>query len=139
MNVRQIVNLLGVALVVVSLTGCGGSAKQNLIGKWELDMERLTKTDEASAQAANFAKGMLQMMKLEMEFKADGTAAISMMGRQQTGRWEVVKSSGKTVEIKLSKDGEEKAETVIVTFIDRNHIEISRDGEGDPMHLKRLT
>lgn len=80
-------------LLTLALVGCGsGSSEANVVGKWkgELKMPSLSKDDPM----AKMAEGLMGMMAMNVEFKADHKFTLTMMGMPIEGDWAM---SGNTV------------------------------------------
>ena len=75
--------LAAVALTAASLTGCNPAGK--LLGKWEADMSHFQAQVEKSGNPmAGALASMMSLVKVEAEFKSDGTCTIggSMLGQE---------------------------------------------------------
>jgi len=112
----------------VLLSGCGKSAEQKLLGKWEPDLSEAIKKAEEEAKEDPAAAMGLEMMKeatMTIELKKEGkmTIAMGMGGMNITvdGKWKVTKDEGKKAKVEMSfkppgeEEKEEKGE-VEVTF-----------------------
>lgn len=118
---------LPLMLLALALTGCNPAAK--LVGKWEVDMDQAKAQVDQSNPLAAFAAGMMSMMKVEMDFKADGTLTVgaSVLGQSQTstGSWKYVKTDGDAMvlSVKMEKDAQERE--MRVKFKDEDHMEMA--------------
>ena len=115
------VSVLAAALV----TGCNNPASK-LIGKWEADMSAVmadvqSQVEKSGNPLAGALAGMMSMVKIEAEFKADGTCTIggSVLGNSN--------SAAGMLMIKPDQSGEEKE--VRVRIIDNDRFEMMADGE----------
>ena len=137
---RRFTLALGAA-ICIGLWGCSPAGGKLLVGTWELD------TAEAAKAAGNpggeVFQAVVQMIKLKLEFRADGTMAFSMsgMGHEMTesGTWEVVSVEGNTTKLKIRKKGADskvEVDDVTVTFDGRDKCKVLRPGQ-DAMVLKR--
>jgi hypothetical protein len=159
---RLISGFLPVCLTAcVVLSGCGKSAEQKLLGKWEPDLSDAIKKAEEEAKEDPAAAMNLEMMKeakVTIELKKEGKMAMSMgMGGfniNVEGKWKVTKDEGKKAKVELSfkppgEEEEEKGEAE-VTFKDADTIEVKPlgedtdmlpgmgDGDQETMTLKRV-
>ena len=138
--------LAGLVLAAALLTGCSPTAR--LVGKWETDMDQAKAQMDKSGNPLTGAllSGFLSAMKVEAEFKADGTCTIG--GRildystSNSATWRYVKSEGNVLVlmIKGNKNADEKE--LRLSFVDNDHFEMmSRDGKGGGQNLpfKRVT
>lgn len=136
-------------LLSLGLVGCGGNAEKRLIGKWELDVDSVkdaAKSEAGDNPGAAIAMGMMDSMKVTLEFKEDNkmTASFSFggMSKSQNGTWEVVSSSGNDVtiktEVKNSQTGKTDVDEGSLTFIDDDTIETSPPA-GSKMNVGKMT
>lgn len=104
----KLFNAFLIGAVAVVMAACGGSAKDNLVGEWqvqEVDMSSVMETIPEEQRA--FMEAMLPMMEeamksMTMNFSADGKVVTksAMMGQEQEeeGTWEL-SEDGKTLTI----------------------------------------
>ena len=137
------------SLTLASTVGCGGSetsARDRLIGKWELSTEQLRKTIKEdiakNSKAANMDAAMsdemldkmVSAMAMSMDFQKDGKVVVeaSGMGQDRTdeGTWEIVSVDGNTVTMKVTTS-EGGGEPGTLTFIDNDTFELSPPKEQD--------
>src|SRR4029453_16575761 len=118
------------ALVLTSalLAGCN-SPSGKLVGKWEADMSGVQSQLASSGNPlAGAMAGMMAMIKVEAEFKADGTCSIggSVFGQSSSGaaKWRYVKSEDNVLVLMLKPDqgGDEKE--LRITFTDNDHFQM---------------
>jgi hypothetical protein len=155
----RVVALVGLAVLLATVSGCAPSLESKLIGRWKLDTSSLdmskvidqqiaeqTEGNEAAAAMAQamggMLKGMLDSMKMdvEMDFRPDHTlnskANVSVMGQNketmQTGTWKVEATGDNQLTVVTTmSDG--KTNTVNLKFIDDNTITATGNvpGAGD--------
>ena len=118
--------LAGLVLTAALLAGCSPAGK--LVGKWEADMSQVQAQIEKSGNPlAGALAGMLAMMKVEAEFKADGTCTIggSVLGQSgsNSGTWRYVKSEGSVLVLMVKGSGAEEKE-LRLNFVDNDHFEM---------------
>ena len=106
--------LLPPAFIILSCVGCGGtdsgssasddssagqSVEQKLVGAWSGDVE--ISGSQGDSQLTDAQLTTLKSMKLDIEFKSDGTMVLSGNSNGQPyesrGRWEVLRHEGKKV------------------------------------------
>ena len=118
---------LPLMLLALALTGCNPAAK--VIGKWEVDMDQAKAQVDQSNPLAALAAGMMSMMKVEMDFKADGGLAVnaSVLGQSQssTGTWKYVKTDGESMVLSVKMDNDPKEQELRVKFKDDDHMEMA--------------
>jgi len=119
--------LAGLVLTAALLTGCSPTAK--LVGKWEADMSHVQAEIEKSGNPlAGALAGMMSMMKIEAEFKADGTCSIggSVLGKSgsNSATWRYVKSEGNVLVLMLKGDKNAEEKELRLSFIDNDHFEM---------------
>lgn len=137
--------LAAVALTAASLTGCNPAGK--LLGKWEADMSHFQAQVEKSGNPmAGALASMMSLVKVEAEFKSDGTCTIggSMLGQtNSTGaKWRYVKSEGNVVVLMLKHDQGTDEKELRVEFVDNDHFKMvppSGTGGGESLPFKRVT
>jgi len=116
----KLLNAFLFSALTIVMVACGGSAKDNLVGKWqvsEVDMSAMLESIPEEQKA--FMESMLPMMEeamksMTMEFSADGKVITksSMMGQENEdeGTW-TLSDDGKT----LSFDNNGKKESMEIT------------------------
>jgi hypothetical protein len=104
----KLFNAFLIGALAVVMVACGGSAKDNLVGEWqveEVDMSAVMESIPEEQRA--FMEAMLPMMEeamksMTMNFSADGKVVTksSMMGQEQEeeGTW-TLSDDGKTLTI----------------------------------------
>jgi hypothetical protein len=116
--------------LLLPLIGCGPSAADRLVGRWEgslqVDQDEVNR-QQASAQSPlekglqNFALTGLKSMKMTLEFQADGQMAMSIslgpLNESRGGTWEVVRQQSDQVTIK-SVDEKGIEQESVLTFQD---------------------
>jgi hypothetical protein len=140
--------VLLLALAAVLASGCNPAGKA--IGKWEADMDRLKAQLPAAgdnplaAMAANMA--LMLPMKMELEFKADGTwtsqveiaALQSLAGSQsQDGTWRYARTEGDTLVLLAKRAGAAEESEFKLKFADDDHVDITGPISGQSLPLKR--
>lgn len=132
--------LAGLLLTAVSLTGCSPTGK--LVGKWETDMNQAKAQMDKSGNSLTGAllSGFLSAMKVEAEFRADGTCTIG--GRildysaSNSATWRYVKSEGNVLVLMIKGDKNADEKELRLSFIDNDHFEmVSRGGKGGSQNL----
>lgn len=126
-------SLLSVCLLAVVLTGCGKSAKNRLVGRWQGRIEfDDAKVDQKLQESANspIQRAIVEKLikgfesgTLDFELKSDGSYTSTMkFGRVTTdkyGKWEVVEQNGNRATVRLTNhDG--NVETPTITFSDND-------------------
>jgi hypothetical protein len=125
--------LLSVCLLAVVLTGCGKSAKNRLVGRWQGRIEfDDAKVDQKLQESANspiqraIAEKMIKGFEsstFDIELKKDGsftsTLKIGPMTTNGYGKWEVVNQKGNRATIRLT-DQDGKVQTPTITFSDND-------------------
>jgi hypothetical protein len=96
------------ALAACILAGCNPAGK--LVGKWEADFSGVqADVADTGNPLAAMAAGMMSSVKLQSEFKSDGTCSVtgSFFGQANTtsGKWRYVKSDGDTLVLMVTMDG----------------------------------
>lgn len=121
--------------VCLAFTGCNPAGK--LVGKWEIDADKF-KADIAASNnpMAAALSGMIAMVKVEPEFKADGTWTLNMGGplgsQSRSGTWKYVKSDGEVLVLNVAMENEAERE-LRVKFIDNDHVQMEPPaGSGVP-------
>jgi hypothetical protein len=132
------------------------ASKESLQGTWagkvEID-EAVLKTDEKfkeiPAEQAELVLGLLKnqfgKMTMTMTLNADGTASAEMDGpgiaakdKKKEGTWEVVKTDGATITIKITpkvQTEKDKPKDVVLTHVDEKTLTMGfpgKDGEELP-------
>src|SRR5262245_58965647 len=116
-----------VALTAALLTGCNPAGK--LVGKWEADMSHFQAQVEKSGNPmAGALASMMSLVKVEAEFKADGTCTIggSMLGQSNSAgaKWRYVKSEGNVLVLMLKHDQGTDEKELRVEFVDNDHFKM---------------
>jgi hypothetical protein len=141
--------LILLVLFSISMTGCGNSASQRLIGKWKFDAAKaagkLIGEDKDGKAAA--ALGMMQAMGMKMEmvieFKADKTANVTTTGLPTpfagTVTWKEIEAQGDKLTIEITNPKEKNPSKVQITFIDNDHLQFSPpDTNAKSMDFERV-
>lgn len=126
-------------LICLFATGCGGAGAK-LVGKWKVDTTGLGdamggQDNPAGAMAAAMAGAMAGALQMEMEFKSNGTATVSIMGQSASATWSVIESQGDMLTLKV-KPANQSEQTSTVRFLDADTIEVTDSGPA--MRLKRV-
>jgi hypothetical protein len=134
------------ALAACGLAGCNPAGK--LVGKWEADFSSIkTEAADAGNPMAALAAGMMSSVKLQSEFKSDGTCSVtgSFFGQANTtsGKWRYVNSEGDTLVLMVTMDNGSKERELRVKFIDKDTFEMAPPVEaagqaGKTLAFKRL-
>jgi hypothetical protein len=132
-------------LAVALLSGCN-SPTAKLIGKWEADMSGVQSQIESSGNPlAGALAGMLSMVKVEAEFRGDGTCSIggSVLGQSNSAaaRWRYVKSEGNVLVLQITPEKNGQEQELRITFVDNDHFEMvppSASGGGQKLPFKRV-
>lgn len=116
----KLLNVFLFSALTIVMVACGGSAKDNLVGKWQVsDIDMSAMLESVPEDQKAFMESMLPMMEeamksMTMEFSADGKVITksSMMGQENEdeGTW-TLSDDGKT----LSFDTDGKKEEMEVT------------------------
>jgi hypothetical protein len=127
-NVPRSLSLALLAGGALLMAGCNPGIK--LVGKWELDSEKMRAKAEQEAGGnplATLAAGMLSVVETEVEFKADGTfkGSASALGQLQTvtGTWRYSKTDGDDMVIAIKGERDAAEREVRVRFVDWDNIE----------------
>jgi hypothetical protein len=129
-----------VVLAACTLAGCNPAAK--LIGKWEADFSKVALPAEATGNPlAAMAASMMSSVKLQMEFKGDGTCTVtgSFFGQSNTttAKWRYLKSEGQTLVLMVKGQNQEKEQELRVNFIDNDTLEmVPPEGTAGPTDQK---
>lgn len=126
----KLINAFLFSALTVVLVACGGSAKDNLVGKWQVsDIDMSAMMESVPEEQKAFMESMLPMMEeamksMTMEFSADGKVITksSMMGQEteEEGTW-TLSDDGKT----LSFDNEGKEQTMEITELTANKMVVN--------------
>ena len=119
--------LAATLLAAIGLAGCNPAAKA--IGKWEADFSKAVAPAEDSGNPlAAMAASMMSSVKLQFEFKADGTCNItgSFFGQSNTssGKWRYAKTEGQTLVLMVAPSGREEEQELRLDFLDNDHFEM---------------
>lgn len=143
---RSPILLAMIALAACSLAGCNPAGK--LVGKWEADFSGLkAEAADAGNPMAALAAGMMSSVKLQSEFKSDGTCSVtgSFFGQANTtsGKWRFAKSEGDTLVLMVTMDKGSQERELRVKFIDNDTFEMAPPVEaagqaGKTLAFKRL-
>jgi hypothetical protein len=118
------------ALAVFGLSGCNPAGK--LVGTWQAD---IAEAADASNALGAIAASMMSMVGGEVDFKTDGTFAVSgrVLGQSFTkqGKWKYHNSDKDVLVIKAQLDGDEAEHEVRVLFVDNDRIKMIPPGMGD--------
>jgi hypothetical protein len=135
---------LGSLVLLTLLVGC--SPGSQLIGTWEVDTAKIQPAGGASNPLAAMASGMLSMVKVQTEFKADGEYAMtfSMLGQERSdhGTWRYDRTEGDDLVVKIKTSSVPNEQELRIHFIDREHLEMIPPGpatEGQAMPFKRVS
>ncbi|MDX1948015.1 MAG: hypothetical protein SFU86_21630 [Pirellulaceae bacterium] len=113
------------AVLTVAFVGCNPAAP--IVGKWEIDAAAPTAPTD-NPLAAAMAAGMLAMLKVDVEFKADNTCSMTgqVLGQslQKTGKWRYVKTDGDALVLMVHVDGDPNERELRVKVIDAEHLEM---------------
>ena len=142
------VSRLLLAAVILSaplLVGCGNPAGK-LVGKWESDMSGVQSQIEGTGNPlAGALAAMMTALKIEAEFKADGTCSIggSAFGQSNSAgaKWRYVKSEGNVLVLMIKPDQSGDEKELRVTFTDNDHMEMvsqNPTASGQKMPFKRV-
>jgi hypothetical protein len=135
-----------VVLAACGLTGCNPAGK--LVGKWEADFSGVkSEAADTGNPLAAMAATMMSSVKLQSEFKSDGTCSVtgSFFGQANTtsGTWKYVKSEGDTLVLMVIMDKGSQERELRVKFIDNDTFEMAPPVEtagqaGKTLAFKRL-
>lgn len=119
--------LASLVLAASSLAGCNPAAK--LVGKWDADLSgAAAEVEKTGNPLAAMAAGMMSSVKLQTEFKADGTCTVtgSFFGQSNStsGKWRYSKSEGDTLVLMVKMDKETTERELRVKFIDHDTFEM---------------
>lgn len=124
-------------LAAAFVTGCNNPASK-LIGKWEADMSAVmadvqSQVEKSGNPLAGALAGMMSVVKIEAEFKADGTCTIggSVLGNSNSaaGKWRYLRSEGDDLVLMIKPDQSGEEKEVRVRIIDNDRFEMMADGE----------
>jgi hypothetical protein len=130
--------LLLALLVPLLLTGCNPAGK--LIGAWEIDTEKAKANVQSAGSAlAAMEAEMLSMLKVEAQFKDDGTLSMigSFLGQTHNiaGTWRFLKLDGDALVLMVKMNNETNERELRVRFPDDDHLEMAPPvtaGSSDP-------
>ena len=110
--------LLVPLLAALCLTGCGNPSAK-LIGKWKI-------AGVSGQQKSAAADALMQMFKMEFEFKTDGKFVVEVSGlgqqKSETGSWKFVKSDDKQLVLMITMPPANKETESRITVVDNDHI-----------------
>lgn len=143
----------GVGVLLLSMCCIGGGVaaflfwpssapEKQMIGKWALDQEAMSK------QFSDKQGVKIDMkMELTIEFKSDGTVVTNEPGMSKTGKWKQKSVKDNAVRIQILDDARRNTWLDFeVKMIDRNHMRLemgpgsAKDGLDDlfAMYMKRV-
>ncbi|GAA0876972.1 hypothetical protein GCM10009118_33820 [Wandonia haliotis] len=133
----KLINVFVVSALALVMVACGGSAKDNLVGKWQVtgvDMSSMMESIPEEQKA--FMEAMVPMMEeamksMTMEFAADGkvTQKSSMMGqeKEEEGSWKLSDDSKK---LTITTNGNEESMDITELSASKMVVKISEE-EGE--------
>jgi hypothetical protein len=105
----KLMSWLFIAMIAFIAACNTGDPKTNITRKWKIDpkaveeavQKQIEKLKKENPGMATMMEGLLKMgaskmANITMEFKADGTMASSLMGKNVQGKWEI-SADGKTL------------------------------------------
>lgn len=115
------------AIAACGLTGCNPAGK--LVGKWEADLSGIkSEVADAGNPLAAMAATMMSSVKLQSEFKTDGTCTVTGSFFEQAnttdGKWRYEKSEGDTLVLMVTMGSGTKERELKVRFIDYDTFEM---------------
>jgi hypothetical protein len=123
-----------VGLFALTLTGCGDSGSNRLVGKWKFDAAKAiagaAESKNVNAPAAlGLAQAMGMKIEMVMDFKSDHSLNVTTTGIpapfQGDITWKPVKTEGDKLIIAFVNAKENKSNEVQITFIDNDHLRFS--------------
>ncbi len=98
MKLNKMVAILMLVVLAFSLTACGGSKGQDIVGKWNIDVNSLLEMTGASPTDLEMIES-LGGMSATMEFTKDGKCILemSMMGQTETQEQSYTLEDGKVL------------------------------------------
>jgi hypothetical protein len=130
-----------VLLILLSLTfaGCGKSAPDRLIGKWQFDAAKEFGKIEKDFGASKIlgAPGVKMVMTIKFDANHTGNFEIPFVSGPIT--WKVLEMQGEKLTIEITNPKEAKPSKVDITFIDNDHMEFKYpDFGGKSLGLERV-
>ena len=98
MKLNKMVAILMLVVLAFSLTACGGSKSQDIVGKWNIDVNSLLEMTGASPTDLEMIES-LGGMSATMEFTKDGKCILEMsvMGQTETQEQTYTLEDGKVL------------------------------------------
>lgn len=98
MKLNKMVAILMLVVLAFSLTACGGSKGQDIVGKWNIDVNSLLEMTGASPTDLEMIES-LGGMSATMEFTKDGKCILEMsvMGQTETQEQTYTLEDGKVL------------------------------------------
>jgi hypothetical protein len=102
-----------------------------MVGTWEVDSEKLQADLQKSSGGnpiAALAAGMMSVVEVNLEFKADGkfAATAKALGQSRTsgGTWRYKETDGEFMVLSIKPDNEAAERELRVRFSDWDHVEM---------------
>jgi hypothetical protein len=120
------------ALLALAATGCSPGSR--VVGQWEVDTGQVAGESSGNPFGA-LAAGMMSLVQVGAEFKADGTCSVSssLLGRQisKPGKWRYDRTEGNVLVLMIQMEGDSAEREVRVGFSDPDHLEMVPPGVTD--------
>lgn len=120
-------------LSVIILQSCGSNTESLLIGKWKIDIQDVEKSlkekkDKDKNAIMNIAEdligeGLKNAISGKIEFKADKTAELKLMGTNTSGKWEL-KEDENIKEVSIN--GGKVSLTFIISSISKDKLVLTK-------------
>jgi len=140
--VRRFV-LITMLLGCVATAGCAPTASERLVGKWEWDLLDRAQQARAKQEGTGGMKETLLgiaeaaglKLGMQIEFRDDQTVTMSasLIGTATSGpmQWKVAKVEEDTVTVEIRRPNEQSARSLLITFVDEDHFQLTPPGTGD--------
>lgn len=133
----SLIGLLLIAVLPITMIGCGNSAQDKLVGKWKANSEL---NEQAVQQMLLDAGNDLQKVQIaesiihayrattmDIEFKDDGTMISQGEIGEIAGTWQVVQEQGKKVTI-VTEEGNKGAQEIELSLENKNSFYVELAG-----------
>ncbi len=139
----------------------GGSGKTDMAsmkptdlhGKWNVDVKKMTEAQmqtedfkklppEKQAEAKKQMEEMLKGASMAVEFMDGGKMTMSSKGMgmdddANKADWKVMKQDGAKWTLETKDEGKEKAETMNLEWLSKDHVKLTKEGDEMVMEMNR--
>ena len=137
MKRHSLIGLLVIAVLPITMIGCGNSAKDKLVGKWKASSELNEQAvqqmfqdagnDPLKVQIASATIQAYRATTMDIEFKRDGTMISQGEIGQIAGIWQVVQEQGNKVTI-VTEEGDKGAQEIELSLENKNSFYVELAG-----------